>query len=174
MKIPEQLFANIRDRLWTQGDQKGWLSLSDTQKSALYEQWIADEEVGGVLSRFLDKANIRVYLKDTVMKPYVRERTKEAKPILRAVGLTGDEVVAEDYIKPHGRLLFDRRVVCWGLAKDWKSVLLAAYERAYRNLGKPYAAVLLRSVGKMAQPSEQRMVEDLASRLGIEKVVWFD
>jgi hypothetical protein len=140
----------------------------------LYEQWIAEEDVGGVLIRFLDKANIRVYLKDTVMKPYVRERTKEAKPILWAVGLTGDEVVTEDYIKPHGRLLFDPRVVCWGLAKDWKAVLLAAYERAYRNLGKPYAAVLLRGVGKMAQPSERRMVEDLAGRLGIEKVVWLD
>jgi hypothetical protein len=83
-------------------------------------------------------------------------------------------VVTEDYIKPHGRLLFDRRVVCWGLAKDWKAVLLAAYERAYRNLGKPYAAVLLRGVGKMAQPSERRMVEDLAGRLGIEKVVWLE
>jgi hypothetical protein len=174
MKIPEGLYANIRDRLWAQGDQRGWLSLSDAQKSALYEQWIAEEEVGGVLSRFLDKANIRVYLKDTVMKPYVRERTKEAKPVLRAAGLTGDEVATQEYIKPHGRLLFDRRVVCWGLAKDWKAVLLAAYERAYRNLGKPYAAVLLRGVGKMAQPSERQMVEDLAGRLSIEKVVWLD
>jgi hypothetical protein len=38
----------------------------------------------------------------------------------------------------------------------------------------PYAAVLLRGVGKMAQPSERQMVEDLAGRLSIEKVVWLD
>jgi hypothetical protein len=174
MKVPEQLYAKIRDRLWAEGDQKGWLSMSDNQKSTLYEQWIADEQVGGVLSRFLEKANIRVYLKDTVMKPYARERTKEAKPILKAVGLTGDELVMRDYIKPHGRAFSDRRVVCWGLAKHWKAVLLATYERAYRNAGNPFAIVLLRGVGKMAQPSERRMVEDLAARLSIEKVVWLD
>jgi hypothetical protein len=80
----------------------------------------------------------------------------------------------EDYIKPHGRVLSDRRVVCWGLAKHWKPILLAAYERAYRHVGRPFAVVLLRGVGRMAQPSERRMVEDLAGRLGIEKVVWLE
>ena len=117
---------------------------------------------------------MRVYLKDTIMKPYARERTRDAVPALKAVGLLGDELSIKDYEKPHGRLLFDKRVVCWGQAQDWKAVLVAVYERAYRTLWKPYAAILSRGVGKMAQPSERALVEDFAKRLGIERIVWLD
>ena len=88
--------------------------------------------------------------------------------------MSGDEISIKEFVKPHGRRLFDKRVVCWGQARDWKAVLLAVYERAYRDVGKPYAAILSRGVGKMAQPNERALVQDLATRLGIEKVVWMD
>lgn len=174
MKIPEEIFKKIKERLWRLADQDSWMSLGAQQKSAFYEHWSRDKEVGAVLSQFMDPAEVRVYIKDTMMKPYARERTSNAAPVLVAAGLMGDELSIEDFEKPHGRMLFDHRVVCWGQAQDWKAVLLAVYERAYRHMGKPFAAVLSRPVGKMAQPNERQLVEDLGKRLGIEKIVWMD
>ena len=69
MKIPEEVFDRIKTRLWGQADRDGWMSLSDPQKSGLYEQWSTDKEVGAVLGQFMDKAQVRVYLKDSIMKP---------------------------------------------------------------------------------------------------------
>ena len=174
MRVPEEIFNKIKNRLWTRADQDGWISLGDQQKSAFYEHWSTDKSVGEVLERFMDKAQIRVYLKDTVMKPYTRERTSDASPMLKAVGLDGEELSIRDYVKPHGRQLFDRRVICWGDAKHWKPVLLATFERAYRDMGKPYAVVLSRAVGKMAQASERELVQNLAKKLEIECVIWRD
>ena len=174
MKIPEEVFKKIKDRLWAQADKDGWMSLSDPERTAFYEHWSTDKQVGTVLGRFMDAAQVRVYLKDTIMKPYPRERTSNAAPILEALGLSDSELSIKEYKKPHGRMLFDKRVVSWGEADNWKSVLLAVYERAYRDVGRPYAAVLLRGVGKMAQPDERALVEDLAKRLEIERVVWPD
>jgi hypothetical protein len=174
MKIPEEIFTKIKNRLWAQADRDDWISLSDQQKSGFYEQWSTAKEVGVLLARFMEPAQVRVYLKDTIMKPYARERTSDAVPVLKAVGLNGDELSIKNYVKPHGRQLFDKRVVSWGQARDWKAILFAVYERAYRSLGKPHAVVLFRATGKMAQPSERKLVEDLRKRLGIEKIIWVD
>jgi hypothetical protein len=172
MKIPEKLSARIKKKLWDKADQDDWLTLSDLQKTSFYEHWSTDGEVGGVLSQYLNPAQIRVYLKDTIMKPYARQRTSDEAPILRAAGLKGDELSIKSFEKPHGRLLFDKKVVCWGPAQHWKSVILAVYERSYHEMGEPHAAVLVRAVGKMAQPTERAMVEALAVKIGIAKVIW--
>ena len=174
MKIPDEVFEKIKKRLWTQADRDGWISLSARQKTNFYEHWSTDKEVGMVLGQYMEKAQVRVYLKDTIMKPYNRSRTSDVVPILKAAGLAGDELSLKEYVKPHGRLLFGNRVVCWGKAQEWKPILVAVYERAFRTAGKPYAAVLLRSVGKMAQPNERALVQDMAKRLGIEHVLWPD
>lgn len=174
MKIPDEIFAKIKARLWAQADRDGWMSLGAQQKSAFYEHWSREKEVGVVLESFMDKADVRVYIKDTIMKPYPRARTSNAAPVMQALGLSATELSIKEFEKPHGLLLFNHRIICWGQAKEWKGVLLAVWERAYRESGKTFAAVLFRPVGKMAQPSERAIVEALAKDLGIERIVWAD
>lgn len=175
MKLPDRIYNSLRDSLWELADRIGWLTLSDQDKSQHYETWLADENIGGVLSRYLDAGNIRVYIKDTIMKPYGRERIKHAEPILDLLGLPSDEQTAEEFIKPHGRRLADGKVICWGQARDWKVILFAVYERAYgRPKASSFAAVILNPVGRTKEPGYRKMVEDAATRLGVEKLVWLD
>lgn len=175
MKIPDATFRRIRDTLWGIADRLNWPTLSDPDKSALYEQWIRDAEVGGVLSRYLDTGNVRVYIKDTIMKPYGRERIKHFAPVLRLLALPLDSKSVEEYIKPHGRRLPDGRVICWGLARDWKAITLAVFERAFLvSNGRPYAAVLMYPSGKYQQPNVRNMIEQASRRLGIETLLWHE
>jgi hypothetical protein len=175
MKVPDSILKPIRKRLWAQADEDGWTTLNDQTKTTLYEQWVRDDAVGEVLSRFMDTGEIRVYLKDTVMKPYGRDRIKDPRPVLKLLGIPADEFVIEEYIKPHGRLFHDQRVVCWGLAKNWKAIILAVYERAKRKGGAtPHAAVLMYPSGATRQDAEKGIIEDVAKRLGVLRLDWLD
>jgi hypothetical protein len=172
--MPRQVFEQIRNRLWAQADQDDWTTLNDPEKSKFYEQWARDESVGGVLSRYMDDGKVRVYIKDTVMKPYGRERSKDPAPILRKLGIPPDEFPTEQFIKPHGRLFHDGRIVCWGPARNWKDVIMAVYERAKRQCKRPYAAVLTQASGVTNQLEEREIVSDYAKRLGVERLEWLD
>lgn len=175
MKVPDAAYQRIKEKLWRIADERNWPTLSDQQKTALYEDWIRDSDVGGVLSRYLDPGSVRVYIKDTIMKPYGRERIKDFPPILRLLGLPDDSGVAETYIKPHGRRLTDGKVVSWGLSRDWKAILFAVFERAYVvKSATPFAAVIMFPTGKCQQPEYRKMIETAALKLGIKHVIWYE
>lgn len=174
-KIPLAIRKEIAARVWSAADTLNWLRLSDQEKSRHYETWLADPNVGGVLEQFLDQRNVRVYLKDSVIKPYSRERTKDMPPVLAAIDVTNITSFKKEWIKPHGRILSDLRCICWGPANDWKTIVLSVCERAYHfPRAIPYAAVFIGPLGKMAQASEQRFVATVARKLGLKKLVWDD
>jgi hypothetical protein len=126
-----------------------------------------------VLARYIDTRRVRVYIKDTLLKDYVRRRSSDASLPFRALGINSDASAVEEYIKPHGRRLSDGRIVCWGRSDDWKAVVVAVYERAYQRLGhRAYGAVLFDAVGRYGQDDVRAMVENAASRLGVERVAW--
>lgn len=175
MKVPEAVHKKIKDKLWAVANERNWPTMPESQKTALYEDWFRDVEVGGVLARYLPPGNIRVYLKDTIMKPYARDRIKDFAPIQRLLGLPQGSSIAETYSKPHGRLLTDGRVICWGLSRDWKMVLFAVFERAYAiPSGIAYAAVIMFPTGKYQQPRYRQMIEAAARKLEIETLKWYD
>ena len=175
MKIPDETCTRLKNRLWAVADKLNWPTLSDPQKSALYEDWMRDGDIGGILSRYIAPGNVRVYIKDTIMKPYGRERIKEPGPVLTALSIPLTVDVSETYIKPHGRRLADGRVICWGLSRDWKAIVLAVFERAYLGpSATAYAAVIMYPAGKCRQPVYRRMIEIAAEKMGIQHLVWYD
>jgi hypothetical protein len=175
MSIPDGVRESIREKVWALADQVGWMALSDSARSKKYEEWTRDQQIGGVLGHYVDPKQVRVYIKDTVIKPYVRARSSDHARPLRVVGIPEDAHMVEVYVKPHGRRLADGKVVCWGNARDWKSILLAVYERAYLADGAtPYAAVLMAASGRNADDGFRIMVSDVAERLGIGCVRWLD
>ena len=177
MRIPEQVRSGLRERLWAVADELDWSRLSWHEKSARYEAWTRDPKVGGLLSNYMDQRRIRLYIKDTVMKGYVRSRLADPKPVLLLLNIIGEgqdlPSFAEVYERPHGRRLVDGRVVVWSKAKDWKTALMVTHERAYTARGgSPYATVLFSAAGQFAETSFRSMAENAAAKLEIERVVW--
>lgn len=165
----------IRERLWTLADELGWSSLSDAERSAYYERWTRQPDIGGQLAHLMDPRKVRVYIKDSLVKPYERHRLAAAEPLVwRALSMSPAEAFAEGYIKPHGRRMADGRIVCWGNSRDWKLVLMAVFERAWLAPGaSPFGAVLLET-GKTGGTRARRLVSTAAERLGIERLEWID
>jgi len=127
-----------------------------------------------VLTHFMDARKVRVYIKDSLLKPYLRTRLENgAENILLAAGLNHDRVLVKStYEKPHGRLFTDGKVICWGHSRDWKSIVISVFERAYQlDSGSSYAAVLVET-GRTTNACAREMISELGCRLGLDRVIW--
>lgn len=173
--MPEEIRAGLRDKLWRLADEVAWSSLNDMDRSRLYERWTKDPAIGGQLAHFMDPRKVRVYIKDSLIKPYERARLLASESeIWRALGIISPTTAVETFIKPHGCRLEDGRVICWGKSRDWKLVLMAAFERSrLGHDGRPFGVVLLET-GKTSSEAARSLVREASACLGIEKLGWLD
>lgn len=175
MSVPDPTRTAIKEKLWQRADDIGWATLSSTDKTHLYEAWTKDPKIGGRLGRYMGQGQVRVYIKDTLLKDYTRSCLADHERPFRVLGIPEAAHVVEMYSKPHGRRLEDGRVICWGRADDWKTLLMALHERAFGNSHSyPHAAVFLYSVGRFHEIHIRALVENAATKLGIAKVIWLD
>ena len=175
MSVPKKVRETLRARVSDLADRLHWDSIPNAEKASYYDQWTEDPHIGGVLERYVDKAQVRVYVKDTLVKYVMQHRRSDATRPLKALGISESIEAVQSYRKPHGRTLADDRVICWGRAHDWRAILLALHERTYCQQGlRRHAVVLLRAVGRYQDDSFRAMVTDAANRLGIERVVWLE
>ena len=135
MSVPDDIRKQLRKQLSGVADELGWMSLSTTEKRKLYEDWTRDPKYGGTLARYIDKGQVRVYLKDTILKDYTRAAGADPSRPLRLLKIPADTPVAETYIKPHGRRLADGRVICWGgqATGNWSSWQCTSVHRTVRT-----------------------------------------
>ena len=176
VSVPKDIRNEIRQRIWSNADDLQWLKRSDLERAAWYENWAKDKDIGGVLAHFMDPRKVRVYIKDSLLKPYQRTRLEDGLDrVLAALGIgAGNIDVKTVYSKPHGRLLMDGRVVCWGNSRDWKSILFSVFERSYRTQSAtPHAAVLFET-GKTIEDGVREMAIEASRRLGLSKLIWLD
>ncbi|WP_458762513.1 hypothetical protein [Cupriavidus basilensis] len=176
MVMPKEIRDRIRQKIWDKADELDWSKLSDVDRTTWYENWSKDKDVGGALAHFMDPRKVRVYIKDSLLKPYLRSRLEDGTgKALLAVGLSQDAItIRKTYDKPHGRLMLDGKVICWGNSRDWKSIVISVFERAYRiDVGIPYAAVLIET-GRTTNDGMRQMIKDAGEKLQLCHVVWID
>lgn len=174
--VPKDIRDQIQHRIWSKADDLQWSKLPDSERAMWYENWAKDDDVGGVLTRFMDPRRVRVYIKDSLLKPYQRARLEDGlERVLAALNLEPTKIVMKKaFYKPHGRLLLDGRVICWGNSRDWKIVIFAVYERACRAPGhQSYAAVLMET-GQSTGEGTRSLIKEAGRRLGIAKVIWLE
>ena len=173
MMLPEEIRDDIRDRLWALADDLGWSGLGDGERASYYEKWTKDSNIGGRLGHFMDPRKVRVYIKDSLLKPYERRRLSlTEEDVWAALSLESNPAAKESFIKPHGRRLLDDHVVCWGKSRDWKHILMAAFERSERPPKASSTSVALLPSGKCMTSTDRQLVELAAARLGIGQVKW--
>ena len=175
MTIPDAIRDDIRDQLWAVADSLRWSNLPDSDRARHYELWTRDPAIGGRIGHYMDPRRVRVYIKDSLIKPYERSRLLLLEnDVWRLLSFPDPGPPAERYIKPHGRRLPDGKVVCWGNSRDWKLILMAVFERAQAGPSfQAFGAVLLES-GRTVADQRRELVREAATRLGIETIAWLE
>ncbi len=173
VSLPRDVRAHLRQEVWKRADALDWAHLSLAEKTKYYRLWAEDDEIGGLLSHYMDRGSIRHYLKESLLDDYTEKQQSDDAVTRRVLGIPSDMATRRTWTKPHGHCFVDGRVVCWGRANNWKSIIMALFERTYGIDGtRPYAAVLHKAEGQYSEAGIRSMVEAAASRLGIEVVRW--
>ena len=172
MRVPTYLREELRGWLWAEADRIGWTWLSASAKSRCYGNWANESHIGGKLARYLDASHVRVYVKDSLMKGYSSDRLSDHRKPFRVLGIPEDEAVVEQYRKPHGCRLGNGRIVCWSRAAEWKTTVMAVYERAFGLRDARHGAVLFGATGVYAEHEVREMVRGAAIRLGVTDLAW--
>jgi hypothetical protein len=173
--MPDDVRDRLRSVIWVRADELGWSALTDGERSGHYERWTRDPNIGGTLGHYMDPRKVRVYIKDSLLKPYERARLSGSeRQILNSLAVPADSEVGERYIKPHGIRFADGRIVSWGNSRDWKSLTMAMYEREALSPGSLAFAMVLIESGKTVDAAMRAIVREAASRLRIQRVEWID
>ncbi|WP_406285153.1 hypothetical protein [Embleya sp. NBC_00896] len=73
MAISSEIEMSIVGSLYVEAERLGWTYLPDGERTAAYDRWVADPEIGGRLTLFLKTPEkVRVWLKDGPMKERAR------------------------------------------------------------------------------------------------------
>ena len=174
MSVPADLREELRGLLWDEADRLGWMSLSSSTKTQYYSSWVRDPRIGGRLSRYVEASHVRVYLKDSLLKSYSIDRIGNRARPFRVLGIAQDAEIVERYVKPPGCRVADGRIVCWSNAREWKTTLMAVYERGFGTKERQHGVVFLGASGIYGDDSVRKMVEGAARRLGVSDVVWLE
>lgn len=174
MTVPDEVRDRLKSDLWRAADEIDWLALGPVEKSQRYENWAQEPGVGGTLLHYMDVRQIRQYIKDTLLKKYPQARQADARLPLRLLGIEAAAPVSQAFLRPHGRYLADGRVICWGRAADWKTVIMAIHERAFQLKATPHGVVLLQSAKKFGTTESRKPVIDAANKLGVKTLIWQD
>jgi len=168
LATPRAVRERVRADLWARADALDWVALSDAERSAWYERWSKDKEIGGVLSAFMDPRRVRVYIKDALFKPYRASRQQDDEGRVRA--FIGDHgVIQRRHEKPAGRLYADGTVVVWGGARQWKSLILSAFLRGVSEGSAGRVAVMFAGSGSVA-PETRSLADLLAAKLEVNPI----
>ena len=160
---------NIRRRVHQLADAADWMHLTVEQRRALYEKWSADPGVGGALGQVMQPTQVRVYLKDTLMKSYFRAKRTRLPELLSAMSLPLDGVTRR-FTAPTAILTEGPRLYTLTPAIHWKIALMNTFERASSVAGLKRNLLLIErhTTGKFVDSAYRRMIEGVAQRLEID------
>lgn len=168
----------VTSRVHALADQLDWVYLTIEQRRRYYEAWTNDENIGGLLRQVIDANRVRVWLKDTVMKNYLKQRRPSITNFLSRTSVSCG-VILRSYRKPEAVLCEDTSLFEGGNlftltgAKEWRVALMSAYERAaeIKKPGRNILYIIEHTSGRFADESYRSLISGAGAKLGVE-VVW--
>ena len=78
--IPDNISKEIRERVFQEADRVNYLARNTTDNNIFITNLVALAEVGGKLSQFINKSDIRTYIKDGILHRYSEQKAKKNGP----------------------------------------------------------------------------------------------
>ena len=73
-RVPRDQVESVVKALYAAADRIDWEHLPSSSRTAQYDEWVGDAEIGGVLTKYMSAENARSWIKDGPMKEYGRAR----------------------------------------------------------------------------------------------------
>jgi hypothetical protein len=182
--LPDEQLSLIVTTLYADAEKHGWDSLPLVDRSRAYSEWVEDERVGGVLTKYMTPEAARSWIKDGPMKEYNRAARGTGRYArFGRQGGTGPADVAVTALGPGARIVEgsvgvkpshchaitpsgDIAYLAWGEARNFRNLLWAAL-RACVEGGFDAHVVVMEPPGKATTTDDVLTHNALAERCGL-------
>jgi hypothetical protein len=180
--IPTIVRDEVVKGLYAAADDLDWERLPAKTKTAQYNRWVEDPNIGGLLARFIP--NPHLWIKEVPLKEYARalenmgrfasftsmHYAPPAEFIAPILGSDWQYVPDSLADKPPHCLATNattNRYVCWGPPNQFKDLLWAALTAGVKEAGTPAVVLSVRSEAEI-EAGDRRRNERIGERCGIE------
>ena len=92
IKLPKHIQKDIRDRAYAHADECGYMTNGRQRNSSFMDSLTEDPKIGGILKNYMQKENVRTYIKDAVLNRYTKDRINESLD-----AITPEELINRSY-----------------------------------------------------------------------------
>lgn len=180
----EKQQSEIIRSLYVRAVALNWTCLAQKAKTAQYEAWVDDPDIGGRLCQWMSRAEARVWIKDGPMHEYARalanvgryacflsEHPRSAQEVIaQCLGNDWSLVPNTIQTKPLRCVATRQRErvhVIWGCHSHWATLLWTGF-RALEDLGLPVVIAPWDTVSKPATEHACGQRKRAAQKLNIE------
>lgn len=79
-KVPEDVAKEIKEIVYNEADTVNYLAQTRTYNGNFLAQLVSMPKVGGRLSQYMKKAEVKTYIKDAILNRYSKDKTVSARP----------------------------------------------------------------------------------------------
>lgn len=183
-RVPSEVIDKVVQALYADAERLDWTHLPPQQRTAQYDQWVADSDIGGVLTEHMSSETARSWIKDGPMKEYARAvqgagrygrfgSSSGPTPdqiTLHAVGETAVVVQGSAGVKPfhcvaadHGRQIF----IAWGEAKNFRYLVWACLSYLVDEPGGTATIVVTETMAQPTMAVDKARFDAIASRCSL-------
>jgi hypothetical protein len=183
-RVPKDQIDGVVKALYAAADRLDWEHLPPNNRTAQYDDWVTDHEIGGVLTKYMSIENARSWIKDGPMKEYGRARLGAGRYARfgASVGPTAEQLVQHALgsdaavvdnskgVKPfHCLAKIDGATtyVVWDAAKNVRHLVWATINHLASNPSHEGCIVILETLDHPVTRGEKAHHERIAERCSI-------
>jgi len=184
-RAPRDQVESVVKALYAAADRLDWEHLPASARTAQYDDWVSEPEIGGVLTKYMSAENARSWIKDGPMKEFARARLgagryakfgfasgpSAAQLVRHALGPDAQLVANSEGVKPsHCLVKVDDAVtyVAWGLAKNLRHLVWATVNHLAGSPEHKACVLILESLEHPTPQAEKTRHARIAKRCSIE------
>lgn len=184
-RLPRDHVESVVKALYVAADRLDWEHLPASARTAQYDNWVSDMEIGGVLTKYMSTENARSWIKDGPMKEYARARLgagryakfgsvsgpTAAQLVTHALGPNAQVVTNSEGVKPsHCLAKVDDAVVyvAWGTAKNLRHLVWATINYLAGEPEQKACVLILESLEQPTPQAEKARHARMRKRCSIE------
>lgn len=188
-RLPRDQVESVVKALYTAADRIDWGHLPSSARTSQYDEWVKDDEIGGVLKKYMSAENARSWIKDGPMKEYGRAclgagryakfgatpRVTPNQLVTHALGPAASVIENSVGVKPfHCLAVLDGKTtyVAWESAKNLRHLVWAAISHLSAHPGDAACLIMLETMELPITQADKLRHKRIADRCSIKLVYY--
>lgn len=184
-KIPRDVQLKIKEIVYKKADEHGYLNKGRPDNSSFMENLIKDPTIGGVLSEFMTKVEIKTYIKDAILNRYSKDKVLEElssgaeKAIIKVFNIGSNQIEIGNRVSFHRLENNDLVILAEGTLLKWETALRKALEFIEKSPGLPpedcelHILLNLAVSGKLLTDADRKKLNSILSIVNV-RVIFSD